>query len=134
MSKILKRSVEHVQIPFDAANAVTGLLANYKVGPVACKVKAGFYVKTQADAGQLIDIGNTATENAQATNILDGGSAITGAQGGPGETIATTTVICAANSYITAYNVSSSTPAVATGIEGYLDLEIIRYPVRVGDE
>lgn len=134
MSKFLKRGPEHVQIELDAANATTGLLANYNVGPVACKVKASFYIKTQADAGKLIDIGNTATVNAQATNILDGGSAITGAQGGPGETIATTTVICAADSYITAYNVASSTPTVATGIVGYLDLEITRYPVRVGDE
>jgi len=134
MSKFLKRGPEHVQIELDAANATTGLLANYNVGPVACKVKASFYIKTQAASGQLIDIGNTATSGAQATTIGDGLSAATGAHGGPDETIDTAVVICAANEYITAYNVSSSTPAAATGIEGYLDLEITRYPVRVGDE
>ena len=134
MSRFLKHGIEHVQIALDAANATTGLLANYCVGPLPCKVKASFYIKTQAASGHLIDIGNTATSGAQATNMLDGGSAITGAQGGPGETIATTSAICAANSYITAYNVATSTPTVATGIEGYLDLEITRYPVRVGDQ
>lgn len=134
MSKFLKRGPEHVQIVLDAANATTGLLANYCVGPVLCKVKASFHIVTQATSGQLIDIGNTATSEAQATNILDGGSAITGAQGGLGETIVCLTAICAADSYITAYNVATSTPTVATGLVGYLDLEITRYPVRVGDE
>jgi hypothetical protein len=134
MSKFLKCPIEHVQIALDPANAVTGLLFNYDVGPVLCRVKTSFHIITQATSGQLIDIGNTATSGAQATNILDGGSAITGAQGGLGETIVCLTAICAADSYITAYNVATHAPTAATAIDGYADLEIIRYPVRVGDQ
>jgi hypothetical protein len=134
MSKFLKGAIEHVQIKFDPANATTGLLVNYNVGSVLCRVKASFHVVTQASSGQLIDIGYTATSGEKATNILDGGSAVTGAQGGLGETIVCLTAIVPADYYITAYNVATHAATVATAIVGYLDLEITRYPIRVGDQ
>jgi hypothetical protein len=135
-SYFLKCPIEHLQIPLEPAADTVGELVNFNVGSTLCKVKSSFHIVTAATAGALIDIGNTATSDARATDILNGGSAIAGAQGGLGETIVCLTKICAANSYITAYNTITGTDAatVATGIVGYIDLEITRYPVIVGDQ
>lgn len=140
MNKFLKCPVEHIQIPFDAANVTTGLLVDFDIGEVESRVTARFYVKTAASAGALLDIGQVAVAEgavgARATNFIDGASAVTGALGGPGETIDIKSFIVPANYHITAYNVITSTGnlTIATGIVGYLDLEITRFPVRPGDQ
>lgn len=134
MNKFRKVPVEHFQIPLDPANATTGLIASFNVGAVDAYVRVHYYIKTEASAGKLIDIGYGSSGTAQYTNFVDGASAVTGAQGGPGETIAIVGQIVPAGNYINAFNVATSTPTVATGLVGYLDIEIIRYPVRVGDQ
>lgn len=133
-SYFLKCPIEHLQFPLDAANAVTGLLINHCVGDTPARVKTHYYIGTQAASGQLIDIGFGATANAHTTNIVDGASAVTGAQGGHGETIAIVSQIVPANNFITAFNVATNTATIGTGIVGYIDLEIERFPVIVGDQ
>lgn len=140
MNKFLKCPVEHFQIPLDAANVTTGLLVDFDIGEVESRVTTRYYVKTAASAGALLDIGQVAVAEgavgARATNFLDGGSAVTGAVGGLGETIDIKSFIVPAHYHITVYNVITSTGnlTIATGIVGYLDLEITRFPVRVGDQ
>jgi hypothetical protein len=130
----LKCPIEHVQIAFDAANATTGLLVNYNIGPVKAMVKITGYVQTQPTSGTTLDLGHHATSGTRNNTFADGITNITGTIFGPGFTVPTNPLIVAADEYITVYNIATDTITVATAIVGYLDLEIIRYPVRVGDQ
>lgn len=104
----------------DAANATTGLLLNVRNDSgLDCIVKVGLYFKTQAASGQTFDLGVTTTSGEQATTITDGGTGSTG------------TVIwsdgndvIADGSYLTAYNVNSSTATVATSLVGFAVVEL----------
>lgn len=100
----------------DDANATTGLLLNWRnKSGLTCAVQVGWYIVTQAGTGTDVDLGVTTTSGAQATTITDGGTGTTG-------TIYWTDGcdVIADGSYLTAYNVSSSTPAVATSLVGYM--------------
>lgn len=111
----------------DAASATTGLCLNFKNDSgYTCAVRVGYYVVTAATSGHAFDIGVTTTLNAQATTITDSSSS-----GGAGET---GTIewsdgcdVIADGSYLTIYNVSTSTAAVATALVGYAVIQL--FPV-----
>jgi hypothetical protein len=136
MSKFLKCPVEHVQVAMDAAapTADVGLILNYNIGAVPAIVKVTGYVKTAPTAGTTFDVGHHATSKTKNATIVDGVTNIAGTIFGPGCTLTTVAAFCAANEYITAYNLATNTNTAATLLDGYFDLEIIRFPVRVGDQ
>jgi hypothetical protein len=134
MARILKCPIEHVQIAMDAANVTQGCILNYNIGPIPALVKVTGYVVTQPTSGTTFDVGHSQTTKTKAHEFVDGVTNITGTIFGPGCTLATVGVLCAANDYVTAFNLATDTNTLATALVGYFDLEIIRYPVLVGDQ
>jgi hypothetical protein len=103
----------------DDANATTGLCLNFKNDSgYTCGIRVGYYVVTGATSGHAFDIGITTTSGAQATTITDSSSS-----GGAGEAATVEwsdgNDVIADGSYLTIYNVATSTAAVATGLVAY---------------
>lgn len=135
MGKFLKCPVEHVQVVMDPSNTVTvGLLMNYNIGPVPAMVKVTGYVKTAPTAGTTFKVGHSATSKTKDATFISGVTNVAGTIFGPAFTLPSVPLIIAANEYITAYNVITDTNTAAAALVGYFDLEIIRFPVRVGDQ
>lgn len=135
MSKFLKCPIEHVQVAMNPADAVTGCILNYNIGALPAIVKVSAYmVTTPTTTSDHVDIGHHQTTKTRSDTFANGVAITSGGIIGPGFTVATNILLCAANDYITAYNLATDTATIATGIVGYFDLEIIRFPVRVGDQ
>jgi hypothetical protein len=103
----------------DAANATDGLCLNFiNDSGLTCIVRVGYYVVAAATSGHAFDIGITTTSAAQAVTITD--SSTTGGAGEAG-TIEWSdgNDVIANGSYLTIYNVSTSTAAAATALVGY---------------
>jgi hypothetical protein len=108
----------------DDANATTGLCLNFKNDSgYTCIIKVGYYVVTAATSGHAFDLGITTTSAAQATTITDSSSS-----GGAGETgtieWSDGNDVIADGSYLTIYNVSTSTAAAATALVGYAIIQM----------
>jgi hypothetical protein len=107
---------------------------NYNIGPVPALVKVTGYVKTAPTAGTTFDVGHSATTKTKDATFIDGVTNIAETIFGVGFTLPTHPLVVAANEYITAYNLITDTNTAAAALVGYFDLEIIRFPVRVGDQ
>lgn len=108
----------------DDANATTGLCLNFRNDSgVTCIVRVGYYVITGATSGHAFDMGVTTTSGAQATTITDSSSSGGAGEAGTVEWSDGNDVI-ADGSYLTIYNVSTSTAAVATGLDAYAVIQL----------
>jgi hypothetical protein len=109
----------------DPANTTTGLCLNFRNDSgFACIARVLYYVKTAATGGTYtLDFGVTTTSAAQATTMQDGATATATTCA-----FATNIVPIADGSYLTAYTVDSSTPALATGLVAYAIIQL--WPVN----
>jgi hypothetical protein len=119
----------------DPSNTVTvGLIMNFPIGPVKAMVKVTGYVQVAPTAGTTFKVGHSATSGAKDATFITGVTNVAGTIFGPAFALPTVPLIVAANEYITAYNLITDTNTAAAALVGYFDLEIIRFPVRVGDQ
>lgn len=111
--------ITHIR-KLDDANATTGLVLSFKNDSgLACLLRVGYYIVTQATSDHTMDGDVVTAATTQGADVFS-----THAAGSGTVHWSDGNIIIGDGEYFTLYNVSTHTPAVATALVGYAILQL----------